>query len=97
MPIPATECSSKAAANVPETRRKFKKDVKSDGTNPRSPLESTKVPKKRTQNASKIGRKMCQEYAKELNQSERATPKGQIPAAGAEALPFRFRSQTLND
>ena len=95
MPIPATECSSKAAANVPETRRKFKKDVKSDGTNPRSPLESTQVPKKRTQNASKIGRKMCQEYANKLKQSERATPKGQIPAAGAEALPFRFRSQTL--
>ena len=78
MGIPARECSSKAAANVPETRSKFRKDVKSNGTNPRSPLESTKVPKKRTQNASKIGRKMCQKYAKKLKQTERATPKGQI-------------------
>ena len=143
MPIPATECSSKAAANAPETRRKFTKDVKSNGTNRRSPLESTKVPKKQTQKACKRGRKMCQEYAKKLKRSERATPKGQILAAGlnwlrknpfgvsfrgaagdeesrivlktlrarflaplgmtawkgfsapCEALPFRFRSQTL--
>ena len=76
MAIPATECSSKDAANVPETRRKFTKDVKSNGTNRRSPLESTKVPKKRTQKVSKRGRKMCPEYAKKLKQSERATPKG---------------------
>ena len=78
MPIPATECSSKAAANVPETRRKLRKDVNSDRTNRRSPLESTEVPKKQTQKASKRARKTCQEYAKKLKQSERATPKGQI-------------------
>jgi hypothetical protein len=143
MAIPATECSSKAAANAPETRRKFTKDVDINGTNLTSPLESTKVPKKRTQKACKRGRKMCQEYAKKLKRSERATPKGQILAAGlnrlrknsfgvsfrgaggdeesrivlktlrarflaplgmtawkgfsapCEALPFRFRSQTL--
>jgi len=83
MAIPARECSSKAAANVPETRRKFRKDVNSDGTNRRSPLESTQVPKKRTQKASKRGRKMCQEYAKKLKQSERAAPKGQIPEEGS--------------
>jgi len=53
MGIPATECSSKAAANVPDTRRKFTKDVKINGTNSRSHLESTKVPKKRTQNEPK--------------------------------------------
>jgi hypothetical protein len=76
MAIPATECSSKAAANVPETSRKLRKDVNSDGTNRRSPLESTKVPKKRTQKACKRGRKMCQKYAEKLKQSERATPKG---------------------
>ena len=78
MAIPATECSSKAAANVPETRRKLRKDVNSDRTNRRSPLESTEVPKKQTQKASKRARKTCQEYAKKLKQSERATPKGQI-------------------
>jgi hypothetical protein len=53
--------SSKAAPNVPEMSRKFIKDVNSDGTNPRSPLESTKVPKKRTQNGCKRGRKTCPE------------------------------------
>ena len=90
MPIPATECSSKAAANAPETRRKFTKDVKSNGTNRRSPLESTKVPKKQTQKASKRGRKMCREYAKKLKQSERATPKGQILAAGLKPCPSDF-------
>jgi hypothetical protein len=46
MAIPAAECFSKAAANVPEMRRKFTKDVKSNGTNRTSPLESTQVPKK---------------------------------------------------
>jgi len=83
MGIPITECSSKASANVPETRRKFTKDVKSNGTNLRSPLESTKLPKKRTQKACKRGRKMCQEYAKKLKRSERATPKGQILDEGS--------------
>jgi hypothetical protein len=87
MPIPATECSRKAGPNVPETHRKFTKDVKYNGTNLRSPLESTKVPKKRTQKASKRGRKMCQEYAKKLKQSEKSTPKGQILAAGLEPCP----------
>jgi hypothetical protein len=76
MAIAATECFSKAAPNVPKTRRKFIKDVNINGTNLTSPLESTKVPKKRTQKAPKRGRKMCQEYAKKLKQSERATPKG---------------------
>jgi len=85
MPIPARECSSKAGPNVPETHRKFTKDVKYNGTNRRSPLESTQMPKKRTQKASKRGRKMCLEYAKKLKQSERATPKGQIPAAGLKS------------
>ncbi len=86
MPIPGTECSSKAAANAPKTRRKFTKDVNINGTNLRSPLESTKVPKKRTQKACKRGRKMCQEYAKKLKRSERATRKGQILAAGLNRL-----------
>jgi hypothetical protein len=78
MAIRATECSSRAAANVPETRRKFTKDVKNNETNPRSPLESTKVLKKRTQKACKKGRKMCQEFAKKHKQTERAAPKSQI-------------------
>ena len=78
MAIPATECSIRAAANVPETRRKFTKDVNIDGTNRRSPLESTKVAKKRTQKACKRGRKMCQQYAKKLKQSERATQKAKF-------------------
>ena len=83
MGIAATECSSKAAANVPETRRKFTKDVKPNGTNRRSPLESIKVPKKQTQKVSQRGRKMCPEYAKKLKQSERATSKGQILEEGS--------------
>jgi hypothetical protein len=78
MAIPATECSSKAEANVPETSRKFRKDVNIYGTNRRSPLESTKVSKKRTQKACKRGRKTCQEYARKHKQTEKATPKGQI-------------------
>jgi hypothetical protein len=41
------------------------------------------VTKKRTQKASKRGREMCPEYAKKLKQSERATPKGQIPEEGS--------------
>jgi hypothetical protein len=36
------------------------------------------VPKKRTQNACKKGRKTCQEDAENHKQSEKATPKGQI-------------------
>jgi hypothetical protein len=55
MAIAATECSSKAAANVRETPRKFTKDVNINGTNRTSALESTKVPKKRTQKACKSG------------------------------------------
>src|SRR5208337_3896115 len=82
--IAATECSSKAAANVPKTRRKFTKDVNINGTNRISPLESTKVSKKRTQKACKKGRKMCQEDAKNLKQSEKATPKGQIRGVPAK-------------
>jgi hypothetical protein len=78
MAIPAKACSGKAPANVPETPRKFAKDVNFNGTNPRSPLESTKVHKKRTQKACKTRRKMCQEYAENHKQSEKATPKGQI-------------------
>ncbi len=90
MPIPGTECSSKAAANAPETRRKFTKDVNINGTNLTSPLESTKVPKKRTQKACKRGRKMCQEYEKKLKRGERATPKGQILAPGLKPCPSDF-------
>ncbi len=76
MAIPATGCSSKAARNVPEMSRKFTKDVNINGTNLTSPLESIKVPKKRTQKTSKRGRKMCQKHAKKHKQTERATPKG---------------------
>jgi hypothetical protein len=91
MAIAATECSSKAAANVRETHRKFRKDVKSNGTNRRSPLESTKVPKKRTQKASKKGRKMCPECAKKHKQSERTTPRRPNSREG-EPLPSALRA-----
>jgi hypothetical protein len=37
--IPATEWSRMPAPNLPETGRRFKKDVKIDGTNSVSPLE----------------------------------------------------------
>src|SRR5208337_1970750 len=43
--IPARECSRKAARNVPATGRNYEKDVKIDGTNSISPVESAKVPK----------------------------------------------------
>jgi hypothetical protein len=58
--------------------RKFTKDVKNNGTNQRSPLESTQMPKKRTQKARKRGRKTCQGYAKKHKRSEKVTPEGQI-------------------
>jgi hypothetical protein len=97
MAIPATECFSRAAANVPEARRKLTKDVNFNGTNLRSPLESPKVPKKRTQKASQKGREMCSEHAKKHKQSERATPKGQIREVPAKlalrSIPSRRRGR----
>ena len=78
MAIPATECSGRGAANVPETYGKFRKDVNINGTNRRSPLGSTKVPKKRTQKACKKGRKVCQQYATRPKQSEKATQKAKF-------------------
>jgi hypothetical protein len=44
--FPATDRSRKAAPNVPEIRRKFKKDVNCNGTELISHLESTEVSKK---------------------------------------------------
>jgi hypothetical protein len=43
--VHATECSRKAAGDVPKTGRNFKKDVEFNGTNSISPVESTKVSK----------------------------------------------------
>jgi hypothetical protein len=49
---------------VLETDRDFREDVKIEGTNPRSPLESTKVSKKRTQTKSERSGKPGREHAK---------------------------------
>ena len=70
MGIPATECFSKAAPNVPETRIKFRKDVNSDGTNRRSPLESTKVPKNEPKRRPKEAEKCAKSTQKNSNKAK---------------------------
>lgn len=98
MAIRATERPSRAALNVPERRGKFTKDVEFNRTNRRSPLASTKVPENRTQKMSKRGRKTCQEYARKLKQTERATPRGQIKGVPAKrascCVPFSPRRES---
>ena len=70
MAIPATECSSKAAPNVPETSGKFRKDVNSDGTNRRSPLESTKVPKNEPKRRPKEAEKCAKSTPRSSNKAK---------------------------
>jgi hypothetical protein len=67
--IPATVCFHRAAPDVLEKPCTFKKDVKIEGTNPTSHLESIKVSKKRTHNGAESKPKTCCEYAKERKQS----------------------------
>jgi hypothetical protein len=67
--IPAAECSRKATANVLETGRNSEKDVKFNGTNSISHLESTTVSKNELKTKSKRSRKTCCEYAKEPKQT----------------------------
>jgi hypothetical protein len=50
MALAAAERSPRVSINVTAICRTFKKDVNFNGTNLRTPLESTKVSKKRTQN-----------------------------------------------
>jgi len=70
MAIPATVCSSKAAPNVPETSGKFRKDVNSDGTNRRSPLESTKVPKNEPKRRPKEAEKCAKSTPRSSNKAK---------------------------
>jgi hypothetical protein len=58
----------------------FEKDVKINGTNRRSPLESTKVSKNKPKNSPKAAPKTTRKCAKEAKQSEEQTQKGTIPA-----------------
>jgi hypothetical protein len=57
--FPARGFSRETAGNVPDTGRNFKKDVKIEGTNSTSPLESAKVSKNELKTNSKIGGKAC--------------------------------------
>jgi hypothetical protein len=60
----------------------MQKDVKFNGTNPRSPLESIKVSKKRTQtNSKRTGKAGCK-HAKKPKRSEGATSKRQVQEDG---------------
>jgi hypothetical protein len=60
----------------------MQKDVKFNGTNQRSPLESTKVSKKRTQTNSKRTGKTCCKHAKKPKRSGKATSKRQVQEEG---------------
>jgi hypothetical protein len=57
--IPATECSRNSAPNLIEKQMRSKKDVKFEGTNRRSPLESTKVSKNKHKMGPKQSGKTC--------------------------------------
>jgi hypothetical protein len=76
---PTTESSRWAAPNDLERRSKFKKDVKIEGTNSATHLESTKVSKKQTQTRPKQSGEMCCKYAKEPKQSKLQTSFRWIP------------------
>jgi len=75
MAIRATECSGRAAANVPETRRKFTKDVNINGTNRRNPLESTKVPKNEPKRRPKEAEKCAKSTPKSSNKAKERAQK----------------------
>jgi len=63
-----------------------KKDVKLCGTNPISPLASTKVLKKRTQTKSKRSGKMCRKYAKRPKRTGKLTSQGKNRRTGTTTL-----------
>jgi hypothetical protein len=62
--ILAAECSRKTAPTILLSRAKFKKDVKLEGTNSTSPLESTKRSKNELKTNSKRSGKTCLQDAK---------------------------------
>jgi hypothetical protein len=62
---PTTKCCRRAAPNDFEKPGNFKKDVKIEGTNSASPLESTKVSKNELKMGPKVCPKMRFEHAKE--------------------------------
>jgi hypothetical protein len=78
----AREGDTRAARRGRKKAWKYKKDVKFNGTNPTSPLESIKVSKKRTQTNSKRTGKAGFKHAKKPKRSERATSKRQVQEDG---------------
>jgi hypothetical protein len=72
--IPTTEFSRKATTSVLGTHSKLKKDVNFNGTNRRSPLESTKVSKNKLKMGSKQSGKTCRKYAIEPEQKQKGDP-----------------------
>jgi hypothetical protein len=67
----------------PEGRRycrMFKKDVKFNGTNSTSPLESTKVSENKLKKGPKATQKTSRKCVKEAKQSEKETQTDNIPA-----------------
>jgi len=80
-PIPATACPQKAAPNVLETHGKLKKDVKFEGTNRRSPLESTKVSKNKLERSANKAENAVQ-ISKRAKTNQKNDPKGAIFRTG---------------
>jgi hypothetical protein len=68
--IRATECSQKTSPSILPACRKIKKDVNLEGTNRRSPLESTKVSKKQTQNKLKQSQNKLEKRAANRQKSQ---------------------------
>jgi hypothetical protein len=66
-PIPATACPQKATPNVLETCRKLKKDVKFEGTNRRSPLESIEDSKNKLKRSANKAEKHAANKQKSQN------------------------------
>jgi hypothetical protein len=61
---PTVKCHRSAVPSGLERPGNFEKDVKIEGTNSASLLESTKLSKKRTQNAPKLSRKSAENMQK---------------------------------
>lgn len=76
--ILAPQSSRKAAADVPETGRNFRKDVKIIRNEPKKSFRINKSFKKRTQTKSKRSGRTCCKCAKRPKRTEKVIPNGQV-------------------
>jgi hypothetical protein len=79
MATAAAERSPRVSTNILAACRMFKKDVKFNGTNSTSPLESTKVPKNKLKKGPIAAQKTSRKCVKEVKQSEKQTQRSNIP------------------